>query len=171
MKKNPKFQEAFRELGKDWDVKPQVQKQLEQFVCMMYGQSRENSVDRVRVKMLKKMIGDGNKLTSKSRVDLARLPPCRNALVPHIQRVNHRVSLYKRAHECIIESPKPYDEGQGWTKTDDGLLEPLWSRGPVLPQSLVDLLERTNEGNGDITEDESEDENESMLRLLVFSKL
>lgn len=25
-------------------------------------------------------------------------------------------------------------------KTDEGVLEPLWSSGPVLPESLVDLL-------------------------------
>ena len=95
-----------------WTVKTEVLKQLEQFTCLMYGQSRESSVDVVRAKLLRKMVGEDEKLTSKSRVDLARLPPCHSALNPHIQRVNYRATLYKRADQPILEKPKPYDEGQ-----------------------------------------------------------
>ena len=80
----------------------------------MYGQSRESSVDVVRTKLLRKMVGEDEKLTSRSKVDLARLPPCQSALKPHIQRVNHRSALYKRANEAILEKPNPYDDGQGW---------------------------------------------------------
>ena len=40
----------------------------------------------------------------------------------------------------IVEKPEPYSEGQGWTLTVEGLLEPVWSCCPVLPPSLVDLL-------------------------------
>ena len=48
--------------------------------------------------------------------------------------------LYKRADIPILEKPKPYDPEQGWMKTDEGVLKPLWSSDPVLPESLVDLL-------------------------------
>ena len=146
---------AFRQFGDDWNVKPQVLKQLEQFTCLMYAQSRESSVDVGRAKLLRKMVGEDDKLTSKFTVDLARLPPCHSALKPHIQRVNHRVALYKRANEAILERPKPYDDGQGWMRTDDGVLEPVWSCTPILPMSLVDLL-----GAGDREEEEEENEEE-----------
>ena len=69
----------------------------------MNGQNRESSVDVVRAKLLRKMMGEEEKLTSKSKVDLARLPPCHSALKPHVQRVNDRVALYKRAEEPILE--------------------------------------------------------------------
>ncbi|KAK1892233.1 Protein adenylyltransferase FICD [Dissostichus eleginoides] len=79
--KNPKFHRAFSQLGDNWNVKPEVLKQLEQFTCLIYGESRESSVDAVRAKLLRKMVG--------SKVDLARLPPCYDALKPHVQRLNH----------------------------------------------------------------------------------
>jgi len=49
--------------------------------------------------------------------------------------------LYNRADEPILEKPKPYDDEQGWIRTDDLVLEPVWSCDPVLPNSLVDLLD------------------------------
>ena len=69
----------------------------------MYGPRRETSVDGARVKLLRKITGEGEKLTSKSKVDLGRLPPCYSACSKaHVQRVNHRVALYKRAHQAIV---------------------------------------------------------------------
>ena len=49
--------------------------------------------------------------------------------------------MHTQADTAIIEKTKPYDQGQGWIKTDDGQLEPLWSYGPVLPLFLIDILE------------------------------
>ena len=102
LEKNPRFHKAFRELGEEWVVKPEVVKQLERFTCCLYGQSRESSVNVVRAKLIQKMVGEDKSLTSKSNVDLARLPPCQSALKPHIQRVNHRMALYKRADQRIL---------------------------------------------------------------------
>jgi hypothetical protein len=134
-------------------------KQLEQFICLVYGQSRESLVNVVRVKLLRKMVGEDKKLTAKSKVDLARLPPCQSALEPHVQRVNYRVALYKRADQPLLEKPKPYDERQGWIRTDQGVLEPLWSRGPVLPTSLVDFLTTGDrEAEDEVDDDEGEDD-------------
>ena len=77
--------------------------------------------------LLRKIVGEDEKLTSKSKVDLARLAPCHSALKPHLQR--------------ILENPKPFDDGQRWIRTEDGVLEPVWSYDAALPNSLVDLLD------------------------------
>ena len=45
----------------------------------------------------------------------------------------------------VFWRPKPYDPGQSWEKTADGILEPVWSRGPVLLPSLIDLSENSAE--------------------------
>ena len=111
----------------------------------MCGQDREKSVDAVRCVMLKKMVGDDKHLTIKSKVDFARLPSCRDRLIPHIERVNHRLTNNKRAATPVFWRSKPYEPGQGWEKTADGILEPVWSHGPVLPPSLIDWLENTAE--------------------------
>ena len=57
------------------------------------------------------------KLNSKSKVDLVRVPPC--------QSRNPPVALYKRADESILEKPKTYVDGEVWTRTNDGVLEPM----------------------------------------------
>ena len=155
--KNPRFHKCFQQLGDDWNVNADVEVK---FTCLMYGQSRETSVDGARVKLLRKMVDDGEKLTSKSKVNLGCLPPCCSVLKPHVQRVNHRVALYKRAHQAIVEKPKPYEEGQGWLRNDsNNMLEPIWSCGGILPTALVDILETTvNEDNGDDDETGEDDD-------------
>ena len=107
----------------------------------MYGDKKETSVNKLRAKMLRKMVGGNEKLTSKSKVDLARLPPCINSLKPHIERVNYRVACLKKANVALFEIPKPDEDGKGWMKNEAGDLEPIWSYGDILPSSLVDLIE------------------------------
>ena len=89
---------------------------------------------------MRKIEGEDKKLTSKSKIDLARLPSCHSALKPNLQRLNHRVALYKGADESILEKAKPYDDGQGWIRIEDGVVEPVWSCSAALPNSLVDFL-------------------------------
>ena len=107
----------------------------------MYGYPKLTSIDLVRTTMLKKMVGVDEKLTSDSKIDLSRLPPCRDCLIPHIQRVNLRLASFKRANLAFYGSPKPYDTEQGWQKCENGILEPVWSSGAVLPSSLVDIVD------------------------------
>jgi hypothetical protein len=76
--------------------------------------------------------------------------------------------MYKRANVPIWERPKPYDQRQGWIRTDEGVLEPLWSCGPVLPTSLVDLLDTTDhEEEDDDDEEEEVEEDEFDLDVNV----
>ena len=42
LEKNPRFHSAFRQLGVEWNIQTQRVKQLEEFTCLMYGQSRES---------------------------------------------------------------------------------------------------------------------------------
>ena len=96
----------------------------------MYGYPRLSSLNAVRTQMLKKMVGEDERLTAKSKVELSRLPPCKDAHVLRVKRVNYRVALYKRAATPIIEKPKPYD-GHGWVR-EGNLIEPQWSCGSIL---------------------------------------
>ena len=148
-----------RTLGNGWSVETEVMDAVEEFTCLMYGYAREKSVDSVRSIMLKKMVGEDERMTTKSKVDLSRLPPCKNNLTPHVQRVNHRLANFKRAHIANANGPKPHDPDQGWEKTANGVLEPIWTCGLVLPPSLVDLLVQTvNEELEDEEVDETAEE-------------
>ena len=88
--------------------------------------------------MLKKMAGEGQTITKSSKVDLSRLPLCHSSLVPHIKRVNYRVAQWKRSHIKKPDIPSPTDHR--W-ELSEGVLEPLWSDGPVLPARVVDILD------------------------------
>ena len=93
------------------------------------------------------MVGEDDTLSSKSKVDMVRLPPCQDSLIPHIQRVNHRVACYKHSAQAIFEKPESDSESQGWLRSDDGVLEPVWSIGPILPPSLLKLLDTCDTEN------------------------
>lgn len=110
--------------------------------------------------MLKKMVGEDKPLNHDSKVDLARLPPCKNSLLPHVQRVNHRLTCYKKANIPTFERPKPYETNQGWILGENNNIEPLWTRGSILPQSVVDLLE-TSKKEEDIDHDKEIELDES----------
>lgn len=133
--------------------------ELEKFTCIIYGCPRLSFVNEVRAKILKKMVGEDDMLSKKSKVDLARLPPCQDSLIPHMHRVNYRVACYRRANQPIFEKPKPYDPDQGWERNENGLLEPIWSKGPILPNSLIDILEKTD---FNIRDEDADDEDESI---------
>ena len=88
----------------------------------MYDYTREKSVDSVRNIMLKKMVGENEEPIMRSKEDLSRLPPCKDNFIPHIWRVNYRLANHKRAQQATFWRPNPYDSGQGWQKTEEGIL-------------------------------------------------
>ncbi|EDO31951.1 predicted protein [Nematostella vectensis] len=153
LQKHQKYQRSFSKLGMEWTLDGETMNELGAFTCLMYGYPREISVNMVRSIILGKMIGGNERLTIKSKVELSRLPPCRDNLVPHMQRVNHRVASYKRADQAVFWRPYPFEPGQGRERNDDGLLEPVWSCGPVLPTSLIDKVESTVDEEEDDEED------------------
>ena len=91
----------------------------------MYGNSQEKSVNKLRTKMLHKMVeGRDLKLSKMPKVDLSQIPPYTNSLIPHIQHVNHRLCCYKNTHVPIFSKPKPDENNQAWEK-NNGFLEPI----------------------------------------------
>lgn len=119
---------------------------MEASTCLLYGYSQIKSVDAVRTKMLRKMVNADEVLSLHSKVDLECLPPPKVCVIPHVQLSSYRVACYKRADQPIFERPKPCDQGIGWEKTvDEGVLESIWSVGPVLPPSLIEILAQREE--------------------------
>ncbi|KAJ8346639.1 hypothetical protein SKAU_G00280400 [Synaphobranchus kaupii] len=51
-------------------------------------------------------------------------------------------------------------EVEGWEKNEEGVLEPMWTAGPIMPPSLVDLLvkEADNIEHENNEEEEEQDE-------------
>ena len=50
LENNPRIHKAFMQLGEEWNLKKShVQKQLEEFTCLIYGQNRESSMNYYNV--------------------------------------------------------------------------------------------------------------------------
>ena len=144
-------------MGHSLEVSDQTMRELEEFTCFMYGHTKVKSVNKARAIMLQKATGGNTQsLRHMKKVDLSRMPPCLRSLQPHIRRVNFRTYEFKHAHLPDPQLPSP-DAKYGWN-TDDGLLEPLWSDGPVLPDSLQDLV--TGPCNT-VSDDDLDSDNES----------
>ena len=125
---------------------------LEQFTCVMYGKSRFQEVDEVRVLMIREKCGD-KPLDAGRNIDLGKLPPCRNCLEQHIRRANYQAAVWKRSHIADPNIPDDMQE-HGWTYTD-GVMEPLWISGDILPKKSIGSLQEALEEDSD---DEDDDE-------------
>ena len=61
---------------------------------------------------------------------------------PRAPAPNHHVGpSLLHAAQAIFEKPEPDSESQEWLRTDDGVVEPVWSIGLILPSSLIKLLD------------------------------
>ena len=90
--------------------------------------------------MLKKMVMEDEALTTRSKVDLSRLPPRGDSFFTYIQGGNHHLACWKCAALPILDPPKVFED-QRWETSKEGYIEPLWSKVPVLPIFLVEILD------------------------------
>ena len=111
------YQSSFRMLGDEWTVKPEV-------MTAFKSQLKEKYINAVHGKLLRHMVGDNEVLTMRSKVDLSKLPPCKDNLVPHIHRVNHRIAHFKQADQTQFLAPQANRSGtrmvedQKWIRTN-----------------------------------------------------
>ena len=110
------------------------------------------------------MCGNRKKIRRKCRIHLYRLPSGKRSLYWHIKRVNYQTARLKRSHIKIPEIPSPAPVHE-WVTSDDGLLEPQWCDGDILPQEVVDIIQPdaaedrgdSDEGDDDEGSDSEED--------------
>ena len=55
----PRFQKVFQAWGSAWDVQEELYSTLEEFTCLMYGNTPIKSIKELRVLVLRKMVGGG----------------------------------------------------------------------------------------------------------------
>ena len=59
--------------GDDWNIDSELVNELEKFTCYnMYGYPRVCSIDDVLAVIVKNMVGDGDTITTSSKVDLSK---------------------------------------------------------------------------------------------------
>ena len=98
LKNHSKFECTFSNLGNTSEVDDNLLKELEEFVCLLYGYS-EKSVNAVRFKMFQKKQSREHKVA-----DLSILPPCHQVLLYHVKSgiAEHGIILVEEFLGCCF---------------------------------------------------------------------
>ena len=97
IQKTVSFQDVLCKLSDVWHISDDMEINLEEFTCAIYGKSRHKRVNDLRYSILKLKC-----INLESNIDLSQFPPCRKILSQHIRRVN-QTGIWKLAH-----IPQPY---------------------------------------------------------------
>ena len=152
--KDKKYEKTFASIGVQWKTEESTLREIEDFTCSMYGNSKVKSVNSLQYSILKKKCDERDQLDIHKHVDLNTLPPCWDSLYQHIKRTVYQTGIWKRANENFMELP-PAEEN-GWTSENASeYLEPLWCEEPVLPDDLFDLLENDSDSDEETLPDKA----------------
>jgi len=94
---------VLRQLGETWNIAEIFTAELERFVCRVYGQKNETSVNALRKQTLMKEAGtESDELKAKCNtcMDMRDLPLCKFVLFQHIKRPTYQTRIYKLAHKA-----------------------------------------------------------------------
>ena len=122
------------------NIESSVLRELEEFTCVLYrGRGSSTSdVNKLRFEKFQERFNTITELlTCYNGIDMSLLPPCRDALHMHIERVNYQTLIWNKADKPKPGIPLP--PGHGWKQTPDGL-EVEWTRGLLVPGELVDVV-------------------------------
>ena len=123
MKQNDKFLNVFCQLGNSIPQSIEVSKQLEAFVCALYGNNKQTSVNKLRYDLFK---------SGKSGEE--SLPPNDDSLKLHIIRCNYQAFIWRHALSQNIEAPSFLENG--W-EDEDGNVKVKWLSGAPAPEALL----------------------------------
>ena len=104
-----------RALGKTVRPRQDDLKDLEHFLCALYGDNERLSVNQTRYNMYCK---------SQSLLQSHQLSPIESALLHHFNRANYQTHIWKNALQATIPMQEP--AGEDW-KVKDGHLGILWT--------------------------------------------
>ena len=111
-KKNTRSREALTELGKEWDLSPELTDKSEKLTCRLYSSNTvTTNVNELRYQLF---------CSRRGEIESHQLPPCRDCLVKHTRWENYQVAIWKRCLKKDPEAPTPV--GRGWKiEHEDGV--------------------------------------------------
>ena len=132
MCKDKRYQEAFQNLGKTWELTEDTERHLESFLCRLYGGANLCEINARRYKLF---------CSKKGEIDSNQLPPCRDCLHKHLLRANYQAAVWRRCLEAKPTIPSP--DGHGWTVTSSSTGYSVtidWMDGLPAPSAVLELL-------------------------------
>lgn len=103
LKANKDVQQAFNDLGKDWELSHELFEKLEQLTCQLYAPKQSTSgVNELRYQLYCANNGD---------IESHQLPPCQDCLMKQSQRANYQAGLWRRCLSGDPQAPDPVQSG------------------------------------------------------------
>jgi len=94
LKESKIYQQAFKQLGEEWDVSKDLFDKMQEFVCRMYAStSTICEVDELRYHLF---------YAKRGEVESSQLPPCKDCLYMHVLRANYQAAIWRR---CLVSQP------------------------------------------------------------------
>ena len=158
-------QEAFVSLSEGLpEVTEEVIKEIERFLCKVYGKKKVVSINEVRLQVFAskyKQKKNGTKsIADVKSMDGSAMPPCYRVMLEKIKRIAFVASRWCTSTMPI--EPAVYPEDHGWV-LQDGKYKIKWFDGEAAPRSLDILLNdvaEDDEDNEDVADDEMDDSKE-----------
>ena len=161
MCKSPTYAKILAKLGEEPAVTEQLQRDIEQFVCALYGYPDQTNVNTVRHVMFQEKYApkEGDDPLNKIKgLNPSAMPPCQRSLLNKIKRANFVASMWKKACTSCPITYSPVENG--WCLTG-GKYQLNWYDGAQVPQNLSDVLEdhtlEEQEDNDNIVASDSDD--------------
>ena len=129
------------DVGEEPKVTQQVQRDVKEFICALYGYLDQIDVNSVRYIMYQEKSApkEGDDPFDKFKsVNPSTMPPCQRSLLNKVKRVNFAASMQKQACTCCPVTYSPVENGWCLTGEKHHL---NWHDGAQVPQSLSDVLE------------------------------
>ncbi|XP_052744418.1 uncharacterized protein LOC128199343 [Bicyclus anynana] len=175
LKKDPEYQEAFKNFGNNELIKNLNHQQnifyiIQRFICNVYNVPNVIDVDAARLQIFidSYTVSDVNEAFDRKKLrnfDASNLPP--SELLQQFLRANYICTIWNNAH---LKNPTTYQpENNGWVLKDDKY-QFKWFEGDQLPSYVSDSLKTQSdtEEEGDVEDDSaidwssSDEENENI---------
>ena len=124
------YQDAFKELGRSWEVSTALFQKLQEITCHMYMPSTHTTeVNTLRYELF---------CVRRGEVESSQLPACQDCLFMYALRDNYQAAVWRRSLQSQPYIPSPKD--CGWTTDEDGKLAVKWMHGSPAPDAVLELL-------------------------------
>ena len=100
-------------------------------VKMLYGETGDCNIDKLRLKKIKIKASSKSRIT---QIEPSSLPPTKAACVQHSLRVFHQIQTW-----ISFETQLPPTEW-GWELKENGILWPIYTTKPLAPEDLLKII-------------------------------
>lgn len=122
----PDHVNSLQTIGESFQADQDMLTACESFVCALYGHS-ESCVNELRYTLF-----------CKKNISNQSLPPSKDALYLHLQRVNYQTCIWKRSLVSLTAPPDP--RNHGWYTSTGGGIEIEWTKKPSAPAALLNVV-------------------------------